>query len=645
MSLIHFDVAGMFILVVALCMNLFTRMKHNLSSTTYVLLTLSALISGFFSISIIVLEDSGCNNDALLYTFRIIYSIFHYSAIPLYVIYLISTTRIWQKFIKRPSLIIAFIVPFVLTAALIASTPFTKLCFTYENGVYAVSEWAFLTYISVLLYFILGVILFIVHRKLFSFKRNFVILLSVPLMFLSGVLGIFFPNSSTEVFAKALNILFVAVFVQNPQISIDSVTRLRKYSVFASDMRMDYISKNEGFVIFLNTANFDSLNSLLGYDSVNKLLRKLSKNLRELNKKHETFAEIYHLDRGDFRLVIDNRYAEGAKKLADEIYEKCNERININGIEVVPDIYVCIASYPGDIKDYKTIMAFGNDFHTKVERKNGVYIAAELFEHREFHLLNEIDSIIEKAFENGNFHVYYQPIYSVEKKKFVSAEALLRLDDDVHGLVPPRLFIPAAERSGAIHKIGEYVFGEVCKFIADDIFSSLRLEYIRVNLSTAQCMQVGLADNVMNMLNKYKIDPRMINFEITEMTTDYNQAILYENMKKLSDFGIRFSLEDFGVGYSNILKISSLPFNTVKLDKALIDNSGEERYNLFIGDTIKLLKNMNMEVVAEGVETENAASLFSDFNCDYIQGFFYSKPIPKADFIDFIKASLEDKKR
>ena len=88
-----------------------------------------------------------------------------------------------------------------------------------------------------------------------------------------------------------------------------------------------------------------------------------------------------------------------------------------------------------------------------------------------------------------------------------------------------------------------------------------------------------------------------------------------------------------------------MPFNTVKLDKALIDNSSEGKYGLFIEDMIKLLKNMNMEVVAEGVETENAASLFADFKCDYLQGFFYSKPIPKGDFIDFIKASLDSNKR
>jgi len=645
MSLIHFDVAGMFILVIALCMNIFTRMKRNAASTIYILLILSALVAGFFSIAIVILEGNGCTDDGLLYAFRIIYSVLHYSAVPIYVAYLISTTRIWQKFIRRPALSAAFILPFLITAGLIISTPFTKLCFTYENGVYTVSDFAYLTYIAVLFYFIFGVVLFVKYHKLFSFKRNFVILLSVPLMFLSGVLEFFFPNSTTEVFAKALNIMFVAALVQNPEFSKDAITSLRKYSMFASDMKMDYISKNEEIIIFVNTANFDSLNALLGYDSVNILLRKLSKNLKALNSKYKTMAEIYHLDRGDFRLAIDSRFADEAKKLAEEIYEVCNESVNITGIEVVPDIYVCIADYPKDIKDYKTLMAFGADFHKKVERKDGVYVASELFEHREFHLLNEIDSIIEKAFENGNFHVYYQPIYSVEKKKFVSAEALLRLNDDVHGLVPPRLFIPAAERSGAIHKIGEFVFREVCKFIADDYFASLDLDYIRVNLSTAQCMQVGLADNVMNMLNKYKIEPSMINFEITETTTDYNQAILVENMKKLSDFGIRFSLDDFGIGYSNILKISSLPFNTVKLDKALIDNSGEGKYGLFIEDMIKLLKNMNMEVVAEGVETENAASLFADFKCDYIQGFFYSKPIPKGDFIDFIKASLDSNKR
>ena len=641
MNLIHFDVAGMFILAIALCMNVSTKMKHNCASASYLLLIASAIIAGCFSIGIVILEGQGSTNDALLYTFRIFYSILHYSAIPFYIMYLISVTRLWQKFYRKPLLCVCFVLPFIVTTVLIATTPITKLCFTYENGIYTVSEYAFVTYIAVLFYLVLGIVLFISHYKLFSLKRNFVILLSVPIMFLSGVLEIFFPNSTTEVFAKAVNIMFVAALVQNPEISVDSITSLRKFTVFASDMKMDYLSGTHSNVICLNTANFESLNAILGYDSVNKLLRKIAKNLNDLNEKYKTHAEIYYLDRGNFRVVIGDLFLSKSVSLAEEIYSVCNERININGIEVVPDIFVCVADCPGDIKDYKTLMAFGMDFHKNVERKEGIYLASELFKHREFHLLNEIDTIIEKAFEKNNFHVYYQPIYSVSKKKFVSAEALLRLRDDEFGLVPPKLFIPAAERSGAIHKIGEFVFNEVCKFITDDNFVTLGIDYIRVNLSTAQCMQVGLAENVMNTLNKYKIEPSMINFEITETTTDYNQAILAENMNKLSQFGVRFSLDDFGVGYSNILKISSLPFNTVKLDKALVDNGGEMKYNLFIEDTIKLLKNMKMEVVAEGVETEATASVFSDFKCDYIQGFFYSKPIPKADFIDFIRASLE----
>lgn len=644
MSLIHFDVAGMFILLIALCMNTFTKMKNNASSVNYTLLIVTSLLAGVFSISISILENNHCTDDNILYLLRIFYSIFHYSAIPLYIAYLISVTRTWQLLLKRPVFCVVLVLPFILTAVLIATTPLTKLCFTYENGVYQISEWSSLTYIAVLFYLVFGIIHFFKHKKLFSFKRNFVILLSVPIMFLSAVLVIFFPNATTEVFVKAVNIMFVAAMVQNPQISIDPITHLRKYSVFASDIKMDYLNKIEEVIIFINTANFDSLNALLGYDSVNILLKKMTKDLNSFNKKYKTNAEIYYLDRGNFRFTVDMRYSAEAKAVAEKIYEICNERVNINGIEVVPDVFVCIADFPKDLKDYKTVMAFGTDFHKKVERKNEVYLASELFKHKDFHLLNEIDSIIEKAFDKGNFHVYYQPIYSVEKKKFLSAEALLRLNDDEYGLVPPRLFIPAAERSGAIHKIGEFVFGEVCKFISDDSFPSLGLDYIRVNLSTAQCMQVGLAENVMNMLSKYKIEPRMINFEITETTADYNQAILVENMKKLSDFGVRFSLDDFGIGYSNILKITSLPFNTVKLDKALIDNSSERRYSLFIEDMIKILKNMNMEVVAEGVETENTASLFSDFKCDYIQGFFYSKPVPKGDFIDFIKTSLEKKK-
>ncbi len=286
-------------------------------------------------------------------------------------------------------------------------------------------------------------------------------------------------------------------------------------------------------------------------------------------------------------------------------------------------------------------MVFENDFHHKVPKTGKLVYAAELFKQRDFQLMNDMETILERAFESKSFQIYYQPIYSVEKKRFVSAEALIRLIDPDYGFVPPNLFIPYAERTGAINKIGDIVLEEVCRFISGDEFNALGLDYIEINLSVVQCMQLNLADNILAMIKKYNISPSKINLEITETAANYNQAIMIENMTKLINAGISFSLDDFGTGYSNMARVASLPLKIVKLDKTFVDNSNKPRLHVFLKGTIKMLKDMDMEIVVEGIETEQMVLTFSELNCDYIQGYFYSKPIPQNEFVVFIKKSLK----
>ena len=639
--IVNFDVAAIIVLVIILCSNLFTKLKHNTLSKNFILLVVINLFAAIFNVTSATLENFDVTDDRFLYFTKTMYVFFHNLATPVYVMYLISMTRTWHQYKKHPIGSFCLLIPFVAAAVIIFSNPHTGLLFTYKNGEFTSSGMQFILYLIAAVYLVYGLVHFFSHYKFLSLKEMLVATSTVLFMVIAVVLRDIFPTSLVDIFASTVSILLISVTIQNPEMSMDPVTSLRKYNVYVRDMKKDLGNQNAVKIIFINISNFDSLQRLLGFDAMNQLLLEVAIGLERLNKEHKSRAEIYYLDRGRFRVVVNSYCLKKADALAEMINRSLKYPMTINHIEAIPEVFVCVADCPDDIKEFKTLMAFGTDFHTKVEASGEVYIASELFNHRNFHLLNEIDSIIEKAFKKKNFRVYYQPIYSVDKKRYISAEALLRLVDDEYGFVPPKLFIPAAERSGAIHRIGEFVFTEVCRFISDEKFAPLGLDYVQINLSTVQCMQRGLADSIINILNKYKIEPSKINFEITETTADYNQAILIENMTKLANYGVRFSLDDFGASYANVSKISSLPFKTVKLDKTLIDSGAENSNFVFIEDVIKMLKNMNLEVVAEGIETEHMVDVFSDLKCDFIQGFFYSKPIPENDFIEFIRSSYK----
>ena len=149
-----------------------------------------------------------------------------------------------------------------------------------------------------------------------------------------------------------------------------------------------------------------------------------------------------------------------------------------------------------------------------------------------------------------------------------------------------------------------------------------------------------MASTVLDIIRKYNVKPEQINLEITETAASFSQKAMMENLIALNEAGVHFSLDDFGTGYSNMKRIASLPLYLVKLDKSFTDMEGNPRVLIVLENTIQMIKAMNMEIVVEGVETENLVKQFSDLECEYIQGYYYSKPVPQDEFVKFIEESM-----
>ena len=189
--------------------------------------------------------------------------------------------------------------------------------------------------------------------------------------------------------------------------------------------------------------------------------------------------------------------------------------------------------------------------------------------------------------------------------------------------------------------IGHYVLEEVCRFISSEEFQRLDLDYIEVNLSVVQCMQSNLASEILELLGQYKVQPSQINLEITETAASYAQKTMMKNLDSLTKAGIQFSLDDFGTGYSNMRRIASMPFHLIKLDKTFTNLEQNPKMRIVLENTIRMIKDMNMKIVAEGIETECLVRQFAELHCEYIQGYYYSRPIPRPEFVAFIEQAME----
>lgn len=248
-----------------------------------------------------------------------------------------------------------------------------------------------------------------------------------------------------------------------------------------------------------------------------------------------------------------------------------------------------------------------------------------------------VETLIMDALEHDRVEVFYQPIYSTKEKHFTSAEALARIRDKDGNLVPPGVFIEIAEKNGSIMRLGERVFEKVCRFLRDNKPERYGLEYIEINLSVVQCAYEHLAESFMRIMEKYQIPPERINLEITESASVGEKKILLDNMKELMDYGVKFSLDDFGTGQSNLNYIVEMPVDIVKFDRNMILSYFENGKAKYVMDAaMHMIPGMKLQIVSEGIETREQFDTMTKLGISYIQGYYFSKPLPENEFLDFI---------
>ena len=248
----------------------------------------------------------------------------------------------------------------------------------------------------------------------------------------------------------------------------------------------------------------------------------------------------------------------------------------------------------------------------------------------------------ELALESEQFQVWFQPIYSIEGKRFEYMEALSRLLNTELGDIQPQEFVQVAESRGLIEMLGFVAFEKVCKFISDNRET---VNAVSINFSVYQMMNPNIVKNVLETLERFSLSPSNIIMEITESIFIDNYELVMKHMLQLVQAGIKFYLDDFGTGYSNLTNVISLPFSTIKMDRSLVlaMEEGQKGVSLFF-DLVSTFKGVGFKILVEGVETNNQNYLVERAGVDFIQGFLYSRPLPAKDCIELFKRISASKK-
>ena len=560
------------------------------------------------------------------------------SSIPfMYLLYIVATTDTWHKLTKFKIEIVLCTIPMAVNVAILALNWTYPIAFEIGPDRTLTRHWGY--YMVFFIFVLYGLIaLAFLKKNVYNVdrKRYYVLLAPIIMVTVGLVIGVLARGHHVVCFSVAVCVLALVLINRRVEDSIDIVTGMHTYKVFAEDMYTNFSTGKQMEIILINITNFKYAMRMVGYDSMLGMMAPVSAEiLRIMRKYHAQFMCYYNGD-GKFAVELSRKNFTYAHEIAEEISNSIRQNIKMEISDFELEINTCLVRCPDDISDVSALFMLISDLDL-AEATGRVLSAESITGTKEFTMKKEMSTIIDRALANHYFSVFYQPIYDTKTGKFSSAEALLRLRDPKYGYISPQLFIPLAEKSGAIHAIGSFVLEEVVKFIASDDFKQLGVDYIEINLSVMQCLRSNLADEIIDLTRKYKVPPSKINLEITETASGYSQSKLNTNITKLTENGFTVSLDDFGTGYSNLMRIAQLPLNIVKLDRAfvLMEESGGN--HIIIKNLIRMLKDMNLRVLVEGIETEEMVESFTQMGVDEIQGFYYSRPLTKSAYLRFLK--------
>jgi len=428
------------------------------------------------------------------------------------------------------------------------------------------------------------------------------------------------------------------------QANYDSLTALPNRNLFLDRiniaLKQAERNSNQLALLLLDLDRFKWINDTLGHKAGDIILQETAKRLKDSVRESDTVAR---LGGDEFAIILpDLSHVSDAENIANKIFSAFNPPLSIDGHEIHISGSIGITFFPDDADNIDNLQMNADSamYSAKEAGRNRFhYFTPQLQAKAERHLL--LINYLQQALKRDEFEVYYQPIIDQLSQKIVSAEALIRWNQPQLGFISPEEFIPLAESSGLIYAIGDWVVERVAKNMQR--WQQLRLQPINIsiNKSAHQFSNDNCHEEWADIFKRHSIDVNRITVEITESVFMERG---HEHVKKLLEMqkqGMKISLDDFGTGYSSLSYLKRFPVDILKIDRSfirdVIDDSSDA---MLVEMIISLAERMNINVIAEGVETKEQLAFLQKHDCRYIQGYFFSKPLPLAEFERFLSKPL-----
>lgn len=395
-------------------------------------------------------------------------------------------------------------------------------------------------------------------------------------------------------------------------------------------------SKSEFAFLFIDLDNFKNINDTLGHDIGDQLLMIIAGIMQEVIRDYDIIARVG----GDEFVVVLSKYQNHIElnHIIQRIIAKLSEIHTVGTYPVRTSASIGVAFYPKDGMDGKTLLKNADIamYEAKNSGKNQIHYFTESL-HQTILAEVELENDLRSALQNQEFELYYQPKVDIASGKIIGAESLVRWHHPTKGMISPLQFIPIAEQTGLMIELGEWILQQALQQQKQwqDLYQTDLL--LSINISAVQFGYAQFFSNFQALCNQVELDLWLIDIEVTESVLMQNTESNLSILKKIRGLGVSISLDDFGTGYSSLAYLKNLPINTLKIDKAFLDDYATQSGRVFIDTIVQLAHNLQINVVAEGVETKFQLAYLKEIGCDIYQGYYCSRPLPAKAFMELVQ--------
>ncbi|MBW2274303.1 MAG: EAL domain-containing protein [Deltaproteobacteria bacterium] len=400
---------------------------------------------------------------------------------------------------------------------------------------------------------------------------------------------------------------------------------------------------------FLDLDGFKLVNDTLGHSAGDRMLREVSERVMNCTRLSDSIARasseessvaVSRLGGDEFTFVLNGiARSDDAGIVADRVLNAIRKPFVLEGREVTASASIGIAVFPHDGEDAETLLRNADRamYWAKGRGRNNYQFYAESMNTAAKRKI-ELEGRLRRALDDDDLTLHYQPMRNAEGTTVTSAEALLRWEDPDLGPISPAEFIPVAEETGLIVRVGEWVLRTACAQAQAWQEAGYRPIRMSVNLSGRQIRRTTLVESVDRVLRESNLSPAHLELEITESTIMQDDDVTLEAFRELDEMGVGLALDDFGTGYSSLSYLRRFPISRVKIDRSFVNGVPDNKDDtILVAAVIAMARSLGLAVVAEGVETREQADFLRDSGCDELQGYLFSPAVPAEDFARFLE--------